>query len=405
MFVVIYLFLIFIYLYHILNTVFLFGILGWLNNILVSSIKDILWIGIFLVIAWLNLSFIKSFIIKYKKSVISFFILLARSLLISVLNHKNVVDIVVWIKYDLYFLFVFLSAIFTWYVYSKDKIWFQKYFNIFMWSSVFIILFWFLRQGLKYFFPDIFYKIWYWPVGDYVHWTNPPIYYRTGRGGMERLSWIFSGPNNYGYFLVLFFSLYFTYFYNKFKNKIYSWFAIIPYLVATVWTLSRWAIIWVWVQLYLLISNMIKNKKYLYLWTFFAVIIWIVLILFTKHSSSIEHILKTNDSLKYVISNIWWYWLGTSWPSVHYNWYLLPENTYLQILIDLWVIGMICWIMFFYYILKPHFVSKKFDYNFMLMQWFFALLFVWLFLHVFEDSMVNYLFFINFWLLIWMENR
>jgi hypothetical protein len=33
--------------------------------------------------------------------------------------------------------------------------------------------------------------------------------------------------------------------------------------------------------------------------------------------------------------------------------------------------------------------------------WFFALLIMWLFLHVFEDSMVNYLFFTIYGIILW----
>ena len=32
--------------------------------------------------------------------------------------------------------------------------------------------------------------------------SAPPLYYRTGPGGMMRLQGLFAGPNNYGFFLV-----------------------------------------------------------------------------------------------------------------------------------------------------------------------------------------------------------
>ena len=35
-----------------------------------------------------------------------------------------------------------------------------------------------------------------------------------------------------------------------------------------------------------------------------------------------------------------------------------------------------------------------------LQRWLLALLVMWLFLHVFEDSMVNYLFFVIYWILL-----
>lgn len=44
-------------------------------------------------------------------------------------------------------------------------------------------------------------------MDDFAFGVQPPIYYLTGYEGTLRWQGIFAGPNNYGYFLVLFFPL------------------------------------------------------------------------------------------------------------------------------------------------------------------------------------------------------
>ena len=77
----------------------------------------------------------------------------------------------------------------------------------FVYISIFIVLWWLLRQLGKIVLPELFYWIWYGSVGDYVLWAHPPLYYRTWPGGMMRLQGLFAGPNNYGFFLVAYFSV------------------------------------------------------------------------------------------------------------------------------------------------------------------------------------------------------
>ncbi|MDR0859551.1 MAG: hypothetical protein LBO09_00795 [Candidatus Peribacteria bacterium] len=64
----------------------------------------------------------------------------------------------------------------------------------------------FLRQGLKLLRPDFFSWIGYeLHLNDRQFDQKPPLYYLTGWEGTLRRQGLFSGPNNYGYFLVAFF--------------------------------------------------------------------------------------------------------------------------------------------------------------------------------------------------------
>jgi hypothetical protein len=69
-----------------------------------------------------------------------------------------------------------------------------------------------------------------------------------------------------------------------------------------------------------------------------------------------------------------------------------------------------CWILLLWIyeekllrleLIKNEAVSNE-DYQLFitLQRWLLALLVMWLFLHVFEDSMVNYLFFVIYWILL-----
>lgn len=90
--------------------------------------------------------------------------------------------------------------------------------------------------------PDFFARFGYGPVGDYLVGEAPPLYYRTGPGGVMRLQGIFAGPNNYGYFLVGRCSLLVWYISQHWSDlarrpRLVS--LSVVYLVSLIWTLSR----------------------------------------------------------------------------------------------------------------------------------------------------------------------
>jgi hypothetical protein len=129
-------------------------------------------------------------------------------------------------------------------------------------------------------------------------------------------------------------------------------------------------------------------------------IIWLSVL---KWSSTIAHIHAKLSSLSYVFEHPLGYGLGSSGPAIHHNGTILPENYFIQLIIDIGWLWFGLWIVAAYYCIKPYlttlktFVQEKWqDYAYLSAYGIgcTALLVMWMFLHVFEDSMVNYTFFI-----------
>jgi len=122
-----------------------------------------------------------------------------------------------------------------------------------------------------------------------------------------------------------------------------------------------------------------------------------------KTESTLGHIAAKFGSIAYIIEQPGGYGLGTSGPAIHHQGKILPENYYIQLILDIGTIGFILWSILILNIIrilrKIQQRIKEKDTLYIIWQGlnigFFALLIMGIFLHVFEDSMVNYLFFIT----------
>lgn len=411
MFLFLKIYLLLISLYHILNTIFVYWIFDWSYWMNFSSTKDLIWFVFIFMIILSNIRWFKQFVVKYKNIVFGIVLLIIWAIWISIICTKSISDIIIWFKYDLLYLLIFFSSIYLWYKsknIEKSKI--EKYIKFVFYLLIFVVVFWFFWQLAKYVYPKVFYNLWYGRVWDYVAGESPPIYYRTWSWGVSRLSWIFSWPNNYWYFMILFFSFFVTYISHLSISKFWKKICMVWYGVFSFLTLSRWVIVWQLFQIYYFFSQKILISKKKMFVIVGIIIVWLLFFSYYKYNSTLLHFKNTLSAVQFFIQNPIWYWLGSSGPSIHYNGYLLPENMFLQILIDLWLPWFILWIYIFISILKIQ--SYKDLGNDLLWKilksfyiWLFSLFFVWLFLHVFEDSMVNYLFFINFWFLLWYYSQ
>jgi hypothetical protein len=126
-----------------------------------------------------------------------------------------------------------------------------------------------------------------------------------------------------------------------------------------------------------------------------------------KWASTLNHITAKFGSIKYVIDQPSGYGLGTSWPAVLHNWTILPENYYLQLMLDIGTVGFLLRALLIIQITR---LATKIQKGFKAITtdeqtiyliwkwlniWRVCLLVMGIFLHVFEDSMINYLFFIS----------
>ena len=152
--------------------------------------------------------------------------------------------------------------------------------------------------------------------------------------------------------------------------------------------------------------NQLKSKKRWLIRWWVWILIAVAILSVRKRESTVGHITSKLSTIPEVISQPLWHGLGSSGPAIHYEWKYLPENYFLQIMLDIgtvwflvWTFMLMCLLLVQYKVIwinKWKLTSEE-EYQlqvfYKLQTWFFALFVMWLFLHVFEDSMVNYLFF------------
>jgi len=63
-----------------------------------------------------------------------------------------------------------------------------------------------------------------------------------------------------------------------------------------------------------------------------------------KDSSTLAHITNKFSSLGYVINQPLGFGLGSSGPAIHHNGGILPENYFIQVMIDIGTVGFLMWI-------------------------------------------------------------
>lgn len=396
------------------------------SNLLISKIlvlfRDGFWF-LFVIFFWLkNFSSTKNYLKKTSTFLFLIIIFLIVGFLVSKANQKGLWNMIVWIKYSIMFMLIFYSWGLVGYILSNQEKKLNRFFSLYTSLIIWILSLWFLISWARIAFPQTFEKFWFWPVWDFVADKKPPVYYRTTSLALwwkPRMQWVFSWPNNYSYFLVLILPFCFWFFPKFFEKENQSfklwkhtltqaqvlWYGFFSFaIISGLFTQSRWFLVWMIAGLGIFLAWKIK-KRYL-TWAILTGLIWIWIFSILKPQSTQEHLKSFQDALGLVFQHPLWYGLGTSGPSVHYGWTILPENIYLQILIDAGIFGFIVWLTAIIYII---FESKKlikadleyWKYLLVFLIGFLGLLVEWMFLHVVEDSMVNYLFFVPFGLLFW----
>ena len=401
--------------YQVISTFFVYGI-RLCESSYPALIREWIWLLFLFVVLILWYKKFKPYWKHWKKVWIVFIILIGVSVLFSLLKHVSWSNMFIWIKYWFRWTFILISASFFGYVIS-EKWQKSKVTQILPWILVWIVWAGFLWQWAKLLRPDFFYSLGYGGLDDYSYGENPPIYYLTWFEWTLRRQWFFSWPNNYWYFLVAFLPLVWRFFTNKIKKKENTVLSILALVVRMAWmvaTLSRAVLVWMVVVFVALYWKHLKSKKrWLLRWGIWLLVALAVLSVL-KRESTVGHITSKLSTIPEVISEPLWHGLGSSGPAVHYEWKYLPENYYLQIMLDIGTVWFLVWTFMLMCLLlvqyKVIWLSKwkqtseeeyQLQVLYKLQIWFFALFIMWLFLHVFEDSMVNYLFFTIYGIVLW----
>ena len=401
--------------YQVISTFFVYWI-KICESSFPALFREWLWLFFLLIALILWYKKFKPYWRYWKKTWIAFIILIIVSILFSLLKNVSLSNMFIWIKYWFWWTFILITASFLWYVIS-DKWQKSKLLKILPRVLVSIVWLWFLWQWAKLLWPDFFYLLWYWWLDDYSYGENPPIYYLTWYQWTLRWQWFFSWPNNYWYFLVAFLPFVRWFFINNIKKKKNSVLSIIALVIWMLWmfaTLSRAVLVWMVVVFLALYWNKLKTKKRLLLRLWVLILCSLAVLSVLKWESTIWHITSKLETIPEVISQPLWHWLGSSGPAIHYEWKYLPENYFLQIMLDIWTVWFLFWIFSIICLLLIQYkviwlrnwkLSTEEEYQFQVLYkmqiWFFALFIMWLFLHVFEDSMVNYLFFTIYGIILW----
>ena len=381
-----------------------------------ALIREWIWLLFLFVVLIIWYKKFKPYWKHWKKAWIAFVLLIIVSVLISLVKDVSRSNMFIGIKYWFWWMFILMSAGFFGYVISekwqKSKL-IQKLPRVLVW----IVILWFLWQWAKILRPDFFYSLGYGGLDDYSYGENPPIYYLTWYEWTLRRQWFFSWPNNYWYFLVAFLPFVWRFFTNKIKKKEDTTLSILALVVWMAWmwaTLSRAVLVWMVVVFVAMYWNKLRTKKRLLIWWWLWIFIALAILSVLKRESTVWHITSKLSTIPEVISEPLWHGLGSSWPAVHYEWKYLPENYFLQIMLDIWTVWflvrtfmLMCLLLVQYKVnrLSTWKLANEEEYQlqvlYKLQIWFFALFIMWLFLHVFEDSMVNYLFFTIYGIVLW----
>lgn len=332
---------------------------------------------------------------------------------------KTLQEILIGIKYDLrYFVILLWASWWGYFLAQNNKVPRKKVIRIITWALLGIVVWGWLRQFAKLLFPDFFMQIGYGALDDFHFGMKPPIYYLTGYEGTLRRQGIFSWPNNYGYFLTLFLPLMLTLFplpssLSLQKRKKTDRVALgiqLLWIITILATLSRAALIATIIIFILHYRSLLrKNTKVLWL---LAVILLIGSLSLTilKRDSTLIHVQKKFWAFADLIHQPQGYGLGSAWPAIHHTWKFLPENFYFQLLLDMGTVGFIwrCIVLYLFLSMQTR-LNRALKHSpttvlspllLAFQQGFFVFLIVGLFLHIFEDSMVNYLFLVPYGILL-----
>lgn len=391
-------------LYFILNTFFVYSVCSYFScTNLVHDIffllRDLIWIVWTTYLTIKHFRLFKKFVLENIYIYVVFLLIIVGNFFVSKLNGISSMGMVVWFKYAYFHLYIFLTGSILGYIFSSaavDKI-FKKFFVLF---SAFLII-WLCVDLFKLLIPHFFIDfLWFWPIWDYFLWKNPPVYYRTGPWGIMRFAWLWAWPNNYWFLLIGLTPLFVS------NSSCTIWERYFILLIGFL-TLSR-ALIVAWISQLIIHILIIRNKISRTLFYLFSVIIWFWMIWvwflsIYKSTSTALHMSRRYEAILTAIKHPFGIWLWQSWPAVHRGWKLLPENFYLQISIEWWIAMLLLYCFFWYLIYR----KSNFDwlqwYLYWLWIWFVGMSIAWMFLHVFEDSMTNYWFFVLFWLAWWNQ--
>lgn len=366
-------------------------------------------------------------------------------------------------KYDLFWFFIFgiwicLALLFFT---EEDKNLLQLYNKLILRTLRLWLAWWFMVRLM----PTILRHFWYDPLSyEWTVWQRPPVAYYTLIDKWNiRNQFLFERPTSFGFWLIAFFPVFVLWFLRN-RKRIDQLFPTIMFWLLVFSTRSRaWIAIRALEVIVLFFILYRKAIKKYFIWLIIVAIIWLWWIaylsrwmLIREHSNTwhLQLMKAWRDIAKENL--LLWRWAWYSWPASHQLCYtdepvdifqdvesihldnqrceLLrktnvknqistygfnPENQYLQILMEYWIV----WILFrlwlcaliLRYTAKMIWIYRnknKSPYQELLYYsllwfgiWFIWLCAEWLVLHSLADRMVIYPFFLLYWIIVWLREK
>ena len=366
-------------------------------------------------------------------------------------------------KYDLFWFFIFgiwicLALLFFT---EEDKNLLQLYNKLILRTLRLWLAWWFMVRLM----PTILRHFWYDPLSyEWTVWQRPPVaYYTLIDKWNVRNQFLFERPTSFGFWLIAFFPVFVLWFLRN-RKRIDQLFPTIMFWLLVFSTRSRaWIAIRALEVIVLFFILYRKAIKKYFIWLVIVAIIWLWWIaylsrwmLIREHSNTwhLQLMKAWRDIAKENL--LLWRWAWYSWPASHQLCYtdepvdifqdvesihldnqrceLLrktnvknqistygfnPENQYLQILMEYWIV----WILFrlwlcaliLRYTAKMIWIYRnknKSPYQELLYYsllwfgiWFIWLCAEWLVLHSLADRMVIYPFFLLYWITVWLREK
>lgn len=333
-------------------------------------------------------------------------------IIITLINSLGFSAIFYGWRYDFIFLVVFL--IFRhWKQFLQISI--NKLFSLFILSASISL---FLSVTIKLIWEEFLRLFWFnYYVSNWTFNWSVPIYHWVENSWLRRFQWIFDGPNQMAFFLIL----YLWSILHIWKKKL--WFhhllVFLFIIILILLTYSRSSLVWIswsiWILILLNIKQLFKKyKKFIfYSLPIFLLIFISFFVVFERHiyniimrpASTSGHLERMSIWINLFLDKPLWYWLATSWPAYRQVFKekitkaeeknFIPESWFIQQLVEWWIIyfSLFCSIMFII-LIKTYKKSKYFFATFL------AILIMNLFLHIFEATYLSILLFIFLWVLI-----
>ncbi len=405
-----------------LQTFVTFGIgLDWWFRTLIWMWKEFL-------IVWLSIFVVRFLAKRYKKEkldslweefplktfVFMFFVTLLLAFIVSMFQ-SSIINFVLSVRYSMFGFFIFLLFFVVSYLFfdKKTENLVNRYNKIIKWVLVGALLWWIVIRLVPSTLRHFGYNQWNfeWDVGI----RPPAAYYTQYKEWFVRNQFLFERPISLWFFLVVFWPLFFvSLLYRKsYKKWILRWWLYGLILLSTFSRAAWWA--WFLQTMIMFLILYWKDWKKLAIRVFLPIFLLVWLISYFWHDqilnreySNTWHLNEVKIALQKVgESPFFGKWAASAGPASHHLWEdkeYNPENQYLQIWIEYWLLAFVGRMFLYVYLhliwfwawKDSHIKKQTKDMRKLSLimiafsLWLFGLSIEWLVLHSFVDRMVVY---------------